>query len=524
MMVVSQVTGKSSSVILDSSAFLHFPDPFGACLVCRIRQFSRKSASNPVPPFRFSTNTRARPFPSYLLSLSCPTLCSFLLLHSNLGRDYEEQLQECMASNERPKVLLQPRLARHAKPRKPLSSSPTRDRTHFLLIQARGTKGPDRARPHNDTTDFESGTVYSMELQEGGLVAYLRIAGGRGCEEQTGCLCVSPHRRCRDFRIRWSVKSSEGCRDSARRAERGAKATKPSIARRRPFVDRARPSCTSQSLLDLESSHVVSHTVSPPSSASSSTPSKVASWVWERELKLVERMLDLDSRNFHGWDCRRAIIQHLAYTVLSSHPSTTSLVDSQASFPALLSESILQEAEVANVKKDLLALADRELAYALRKIESNFSNFSAWHQRTKLLPPLWAARQLSQKQLDTQLDAELELVKQAMYTDPSDQSVWFYHRWLVDQLLQSEGDKERKIRVLQEEVEGIEELFELEPESKWCAMALAHLQTLLGELIGDKAKAEDLKGKVKGLLEKLIELDSDRKARYEDLLEGKAQF
>lgn len=57
MMVVSQVTGKSSSVILDSSAFLHFPDPFGACLVCRIRQFLGNrprilyhlSASAPTP-------------------------------------------------------------------------------------------------------------------------------------------------------------------------------------------------------------------------------------------------------------------------------------------------------------------------------------------------------------------------------------------------------------------------------------------------------------------------------------------
>ena len=28
---------------------------------------------------------------------------------------------------------------------------------------------------------------------------------------------------------------------------------------------------------------------------------------------------------------------------------------------------------------------------------------------------------------------EFELLQQAMYTDPSDQSIWIYHRWLVAQ-------------------------------------------------------------------------------------------
>ena len=129
---------------------------------------------------------------------------------------------------------------------------------------------------------------------------------------------------------------------------------------------------------------------------------------WETELSLVDRMLQLDPRNFHGWNYRRYI--------------------------------------TAQLERDTDA---DELAFALRKIENNFSNYSAWHQRSKLLPRT-RTRGLGQD--------EFELVKQAMYTDPEDQSVWIYHRWLVEQ--------DPTHEVLTREVEAIAELLELEPESK----------------------------------------------------------
>lgn len=295
---------------------------------------------------------------------------------------------------------------------------------------------------------------------------------------------------------------------------------------------------------------------SSSSSASASTSNSNAQWVWERELKLVEKMLDLDPRNFHGWNCRRAIVEHLALSIVACDPDLTAQLQTgndkaQLAFPSLLSHPLVIASD--GTKAKLLALADRELGYALRKIESNFSNFSAWHQRTKLLPHVWAARRLDVEAVDAQVDQELELIKQAMYTDPSDQSVWFYHRWLVELLIptaaqqqqeqqQQEqrgeaGEKERKRRtrqmeVLEEEVNVIDELFELEPDSKWCAISLAHYHTLLAELYSttedadekEKEKAGKYKTKANELLEQLIELDPDREARYRDLLEGKAHF
>ena len=70
-----------------------------------------------------------------------------------------------------------------------------------------------------------------------------------------------------------------------------------------------------------------------------------------------------------------------------------------------------------------------ELKFTQKKIEANFSNFSAWHCRTTVLGGLWDA--LPAEEVHKAQDDEFEFVRQALWTDPSDQSGWLYHRWLV---------------------------------------------------------------------------------------------
>lgn len=149
-----------------------------------------------------------------------------------------------------------------------------------------------------------------------------------------------------------------------------------------------------------------------------------------------------------------------------------------------------------------------ELAYTRKKIEANFSNFSAWHQRSKIFE---VTKELEDAAvLDKGAGAailndhrsrilmgyycaplEFDFVNQAMYTMPSDQSGWMYHRWLISQSqsLQrhTSSDPSRSALtlipffiaknpdVVTREIKVIQDLLDEEPDSKCTVSSLLHL-------------------------------------------------
>jgi geranylgeranyl transferase type-2 subunit alpha len=217
---------------------------------------------------------------------------------------------------------------------------------------------------------------------------------------------------------------------------------------------------------------------------------------WTMEIQMVNKMLDMDARNFHGWNYRRFILEQLAT------PKTLQ-AEGTSAFPGSLISPLPEP-----LKKHQLALAEQELQYTMTKIESNFSNFSAWHHRSLLLIPIWTARGLDVVQRREERDEEFELIRQAIFVDPEDQSVWTYHSWLIG--LEPSAD------VLQREITSMKELLELEPDSKWCMVSLADYLSLLEMSSTDKDHRNDLKRQARILLERLIEVDPDRKERYQE--------
>ncbi|KAF8915132.1 hypothetical protein BGZ58_005600, partial [Dissophora ornata] len=110
----------------------------------------------------------------------------------------------------------------------------------------------------------------------------------------------------------------------------------------------------------------------------------------------------------HGWDYRRYIIRQL------------DLQDKYAT------DKVLERAQ-------------SEFDFTTTKISQNFSNYSAWHNRSTLLGKL--AKDMTEEERQATVDNEFDIVKNAIYTDPEDQSAWLYDLWLI-------GREERSISIL----------------------------------------------------------------------------
>lgn len=154
------------------------------------------------------------------------------------------------------------------------------------------------------------------------------------------------------------------------------------------------------------------------------TLSRMPKSEYDKEILLCNSFLAKDERNFHCWDYRSYI------------------------------------GDVAKVD------IETELEFTTEKIRLNFSNFSAWHRRHKLLSRgLSLPSEECPKSCNLRLiwNDEYNMILNALYTDPSDQSPWLYHNWLL---------KNNFGYLSQEHIKKLETLQELEPDNRWVKQAL----------------------------------------------------
>ncbi|KAL7181193.1 hypothetical protein ACSBR1_040128 [Camellia fascicularis] len=82
---------------------------------------------------------------------------------------------------------------------------------------------------------------------------------------------------------------------------------------------------------------------------------------------------------------------------------------------------------------------EEELHFTTDLINENFSNYSSWHNRSVILSHLLEKRAQGSFSKEKVLTEEYDLVHQALFTDPDDQSGWFYHLWLLEQTVKVEN-------------------------------------------------------------------------------------
>jgi len=218
--------------------------------------------------------------------------------------------------------------------------------------------------------------------------------------------------------------------------------------------------------------------------------------LWSGELQLVNKMLHADSRNFHAWGYRRIVVSKIER--LGS--STDDAADTSSS------------------------LAQSEFDYTTKMIKSNLSNFSAWHNRGQLIPRILRERNADAKARRAFLATELELICEAINTDPFDQSIWFYHQYLMstispscptDRLIVQDLTNGERQKYYKNEMEYIRDILEDETDCKWIYEGLLGLAEAYLEV--DAGTAAFTMNDMRAWLAELNRLDALRRGRWEDL-------
>ncbi|SOV82977.1 protein prenyltransferase alpha subunit, putative [Plasmodium reichenowi] len=144
------------------------------------------------------------------------------------------------------------------------------------------------------------------------------------------------------------------------------------------------------------------------------------------ELEYCKRSFYKDDRNYHCWNYRSYIISciHIVHTKLNNMNKENNE-----------KEKKINETIQSNQSNGCFNFDVYETNYKLSKmlIENNFSNFSAWFLKYSLKKSI----------IDT--NNELNLIKNAIFTDPFDQSLWEFYKWF---LFQNGNDKEEILFIL----------------------------------------------------------------------------
>lgn len=190
------------------------------------------------------------------------------------------------------------------------------------------------------------------------------------------------------------------------------------------------------------------------------------------EARLSETLLATDARNFHGW-AHRLRSRRLAAGLPGADPAA---------------------ADVADV------------VFTRKCIDADFTNYSAWHRRSVVLPRVAsvaaAAAAGAQGQAGGPVGkedvvaakvgttpstaaavalppdvraAELALVRDAVWTEPALESAWVYHRWLVTAAGGAHEDPEAARSLALTEAAAIRQLLAVEPDAVWALRSLAAL-------------------------------------------------
>ncbi|KAI1406784.1 protein prenylyltransferase [Hypoxylon sp. FL1857] len=223
--------------------------------------------------------------------------------------------------------------------------------------------------------------------------------------------------------------------------------------------------------------------------ATSRLPVTAARKIWEAELALASKMLTKDRRNFHAWGYRRYVVAALESPTLGGR-----------------------------------SMVEDEFAYTTKMIHADLSNFSAWHNRSQLILRLLEERGANDAARRMFLDEELDNIQEALNVGPEDQSLWYYHQYMISQVVSYAGRPTiapaltvaERVAYVKREIDWIKDLLEDYADTKWIYEALLEYTIALKSLAkhgGEHVQIED----PSKWLAKVRTLDPMRAGRWDDV-------
>jgi geranylgeranyl transferase type-2 subunit alpha len=154
-----------------------------------------------------------------------------------------------------------------------------------------------------------------------------------------------------------------------------------------------------------------------------------------------------------------------------------------------------------------------EFDFTTLKIYQNFSNYSAWQRRSHLFVDF--VSKMSAVELDSFIRNEVELCRNAAWTEPSDQSIWFYQRWLFESLphqLPSSVCDLLQTKLAREQVDSITKLIDEEKQGNCVALAMSFVRFVLLKVLNE---AND--SRVSEYLDRLEVVDPLRRGHWNSM-------
>ncbi|KAL9679155.1 hypothetical protein QQ045_017011 [Rhodiola kirilowii] len=160
-------------------------------------------------------------------------------------------------------------------------------------------------------------------------------------------------------------------------------------------------------------------------------------------LDVSAKLLESNPEVYTGWNYRKLAVEHQISQTESDPEAVKKILDEELSVVESALRTNFKSYGAWHHRKWVLSKGQSSFDHELKLLDkfqkADSRNFHAWNYRSTILSRLLEKKANGFDSQEDVLTEEFELVHQAIFTDPDDQSGWFYHLWLLQQTVKPDS-------------------------------------------------------------------------------------